>query len=294
MIDLGYVKFFDEFLEIDKEEYEKQFKKACSVLNKFLKKSLNYISDNFGGRIGFESEIISDYALKSNFKNFSNVIIKINYLAPDALIKNSLNKSAYKRLKDQFIVDENRIMTPNEVITFLRNELGKEVINCKTTSKNNILLIKIYDIRFYVVVDFNIQNSFHIFKRKYDLDFSLLKENYKVKDAETNGNFTKVIRFLKNIEVELAMKNMLSGVLINKMFVYENILFNVPSKLFCEEFTYLNYLNAITFLRNSLCENFVTLDGKKLLSIISEKEYDRFLANNKIFTDNVKQLLQLD
>lgn len=292
MIDFGYVKFFDEFLEVEKEDYEKKFKKAYNAINKFLQKSLNFLADNFDNKIEFKSELIADYLLKTNFKNFSNAIIKINYIAPENLIKNTQNKSAYKRLKDKFIDDNNKILMPNEVVKFLQEELNKEVLNCKATIRKNVMLVKIYGFRFYILVDFNIENSFALFNKKYNINQLKIKENLLNKDKNTNGNFSKVLRFVKNIEIELAMKNALSGVLINKIYLYENILFNVPDKLFCEEFTYINFLNAITYLTNSNPENFITLDEQKLLSCISLKDYNNFLTNNNIFLENIKYFFE--
>lgn len=292
MIDFGYVKFFDEFLEIEKEDYEKKFKKAYNALNKFLQKSLNFLADNFGNKIEFKNELIADYLLKTNFKNFSNAIIKINYIAPENLIKNTQNKSTYRRLKDKFIDDNNKILTPNEVVKFLQEELNKEVLNCKATIRKNVMLVKIYGFRFYILVDFNIEDSFVLFNRRHNINQLKIKQNLLNKDKNTNGNFGKVLRFVKNIEIELAMKNALSGVLINKIYLYENILFNVPDKLFCEEFTYINFLNAITYLTNSNPENFITLDEQKLLSCISLKDYNNFITNNNIFLENVKYFFE--
>lgn len=294
MIDFGYVKFFDEFLEIEKEDYEKKFKKAYNVLNKFLTKTLNFLSEKYDGKIEFEAELIADYLLKTNFKNFSNALIKINYKAPENLIKNSQNKSAYKRLKDKFIEDYNAILTPNDVVKFLQSELNKEVINCKSTIKNNVMLVKIYDYRFFILVDFNIDKTFSLFKRNYNINQLKIVENFAKKDEETNGNFSKVIKFFKNVELELAIRNLLNGVLINKFYLYENILYNVPSKLFYEEFTYLNFLNCITFLSNSNIEEFITLDEQNLLSNITLKEFNIFINNNNFFLDNVKYFLDMD
>lgn len=292
MIDFGYVKFFDEFLETEKEDYEKKYKKAYNALNKFLKKSLTFLAENFNNEIEFKFENISDYMLKTNFKNFSNSVIKINYIAPENLIHNAKNTSAYKKLKDKFIEDTNKILLPNEVIKFLQSELGKEVLNCKTTAKNNVLLVKIYDFRFYILVDFNIENSFVLFKRNYNINQLKFSENFAKKEKETNGNFSKVIRFFKNIEVELAINNLLTNVLINKIYLYENILFNVPSKLFCEEFTYLNYLNAITYLSNTNPENFKTMDEQDFSSVQNLKDFDLFIVNNKVFLNNINYILQ--
>lgn len=292
MIDFGYVKFFDEFLETEKEDYEKKYKKAYNALNKFLKKSLTFLAENFNNEIEFKFENISDYMLKTNFKNFSNSVIKINYIAPENLIHNAKNTSAYKKLKDKFIEDTNKILLPNEVIKFLQSELGKEVLNCKTTAKNNVLLVKIYDFRFYILVDFNIENSFVLFKRNYNINQLKFSENFAKKEKETNGNFSKVIRFFKNIEVELAINNLLTNILINKIYLYENILFNVPSKLFCEEFTYLNYLNAITYLSNTNPENFKTMDEQDFSSVQNLKDFDLFIVNNKVFLNNINYILQ--
>lgn len=287
MIDFGYVKFFDEYLEVEKEDYEKKFKKAYNVLNKFLEKSLKFLAENYRNFISFNTELISDYPLKTNFKNFSNSIIKINYTAPKDLIENSQKNGVYKRLKDRFIQDNNRILLPNEVVKFLQNELNKEVLNCKSIVKKNVMLVKIYDFRFYILVDFNIENSFVFFNRNYNLNQAKIAENFAKKDKETNGNYAKVLRFLKNIEVELSMKSLLNGVLINKFYLYENVLCNVPNKLFCEEFTYLNFLNAITYLSNTNPKNFITLDEQNLLDNITLKEFETLINNNKNFLDNI-------
>ena len=89
----------------------------------------------------------------------------------------------------------------------------------------------------------------------------LYNESMSKKDKETNGNYKKLVRILKNIRKTILMNKWTHSTNLNKYFV-ELIAYNIPNSIMQDEDINIVYKKAINYLENCNVLNFKSFDDK--------------------------------
>ena len=89
----------------------------------------------------------------------------------------------------------------------------------------------------------------------------LYNESMSKKDKETNGNYKKLVRILKNIRKTILMNKWTHSTNLNKYFV-ELIAYNIPNSIMQDEDINIVYKKAINYLENCKVLNFKSFDDK--------------------------------
>lgn len=165
------------------------------------------------------------------------------------------------------------VLQAEDVAQRLHYKLNGQFKSIFSYCKRNQIMIRISDkisARINVCYDFAEENG-DLTIRKINIwsNINPVKylDNFDKKDAETNGNFHTLVRLFKALEIELII-NEESELLIGKNYFVENLLYNVPSKLFIGE----NFETIIT----------------KVLDYLKFKDYDEFkLIDETGFMHNI-------
>lgn len=88
----------------------------------------------------------------------------------------------------------------------------------------------------------------------------LYNENMSKKDKETNGNYKKIVRILKNIRKTILINKWTHSSSLNKYFV-ELIAYNIPNSIMQDEDIAIVYKKAINYLENCNVLNFKSFDN---------------------------------
>ena len=81
------------------------------------------------------------------------------------------------------------------------------------------------------------------------------------KDKETNGNYKKIVRILKNIRKTILINKWTHSSSLNKYFV-ELISYNIPNSIMQDNDIVVVYKKAINYLENCNVLNFKSFDNK--------------------------------
>lgn len=88
----------------------------------------------------------------------------------------------------------------------------------------------------------------------------LYNENMSNKDKETNGNYKKLVRILKNIRKTILVNKWTHSSNLNKYFI-ELIAYNIPSSIMQNNDIEIVYKKAINYLENCNVLNFKSFDN---------------------------------
>lgn len=223
------------------------------------------------------------YQIKVNRKD---IIAKIKY--------NELNSKRKLSAKNHFL--KNSLQTQVEKV-FLNTEIAhkiyqvikKDYPEMKVISKQNCVLLKLEDIYEFVIIviyNFNETENESIFKyksQKLEVDMQKYIENFNVKIAKTNELYLYVVQFLKYLEIQFYTNELKQAKAYDKLNYYENVLYNVPDNLFCNN-VFDSIINALNYLRNANLKDFKAIDNKNLVKNSNElnflKQFINYVEDN--------------
>ncbi len=111
-------------------------------------------------------------------------------------------------------------------------------------------------------------------KKSTSVNLFLYNENLEKKDAETNGNYKKLVRIFKNIRKNILLNKWTSAASLNKYFI-ELICYNIPNSLMQDSDINIMFYKVVNYLDNCDITRFLSFDGMKLSSFYFAKvSYD--------------------
>ena len=180
-----------------------------------------------------------------------------------------LMKETKKKKEKETISTDN---TTHQVIYLLFDELIKLVSETTTVIITNqgIKILSNKELGFKILLRFGTYNAYDanfilslwnpVLKITQDLDIFKYAENMKKKNEETNGNFNKMVRILKNFRKTIVSNKWLSSSFVNK-YLIEMIAYNIPNSLLNGKDIYQIYIKSINFLMHTTLNSFKSFDG---------------------------------
>lgn len=107
-------------------------------------------------------------------------------------------------------------------------------------------------------------------KKSVSVNLFLYNENIEKKDAETKGNYKRLVRIFKNIRKNILINKWTTSSSLNKYFI-ELICYNIPNSLLQDNDLHLMFCKAVNYLDNCDTLKFVSFDDKKIDSFYFAK-----------------------
>lgn len=296
----------DKFIDDNKDD--ETFNLVLEKLNDFLSSFLNEIIEKTNYSVNFKLNLIGDYYLSSNFINNNFIHIMIDYITNEEDLKFSEKRSKKgaisKLTTDAFNMKKNVVPTNNQLIKLLYDEFTLKLQNSKIYMRKKCLGLNLMGYKFFIffVNSNQIQNEYNfiIKSKNYNFDFNLLHENLLKKNKETHGNFFKLVKFFKVVELELMILNKLTYKASNTLYFYENLLYNVPNDLLNNDLVFDNFIVSLSYLQNIDLNELKTADNIPLINdfyqiktkpAITSLDVTKVFKQCKVFIDNVDKIL---
>lgn len=306
-MDLNKKIFINNFVETITEE-SNSFDVVLEKLNEVLLTILNEISLKLGEQVSFKLNLIGQHYLNTNYKYNDSAHILIDYFTNYEDLQYSQKRAQKgnigKLYSDAFNTKNNLVLTIEELSKVLYNELSIRFKNASVFIRKNQISINYLNYKFFI---FFVNKSyisddyeFKIKGKEFNLNFLQTHENLLIKNNETNGNFFKLIKFYKVLELELAFNNKLLFNASKIPYFYENLLFNIPNNLINNDLVYDNFLASFSYLLNVDFKELISADKKDLISetykihakpYITNMDINKVLKQTEFFIDNIDYIL---
>ncbi len=275
-MDKALIKQFAE--KKDKSKVQEFYEKTLDILTRALS-DLN--ANCTGSNLVLQEEStrifpIGDYTNDTFIDQTGELEIVVASFNPSLVMSNNIFSKNFHQAKskkqkekilnagtfDKIIVDLTNCLLPyfDETTTLIVVNEGIKIL-CFQEYNFKIL------IRFatYNQEDENAILSFWecLSKKSSPVDLFLYNENIEKKDAETKGNYKRLIRIFKNIRKNILINKWTTSNSINKYFI-ELICYNIPNSLMQDNDLNMLFCKAVNYLDNCNILNFVSFDGKPI------------------------------
>lgn len=304
-MDIEKKQLIDNFIQNNKDD--ETFNLVIEKLSDFLSSFLNDVIEKSNNTLGFKLNLIGDYYLSSNFStnNFVNILIDYYVDEDDYNFSENRGKKGHisKLATDTFNYNKNIVPTIKELSRALYNELSVKLQNVKIHLRKNCIGLRYLDYKFFIFFKKSNadekQSNFIIKSKEYCFNFETLHQNLMQKNLETKGNFFKLVKFFKLVELELMLINKLTFKASNILYFYENLLYNLPNELLNNKLIYDNFIIAINYFNNIDFEELKTADDLILVNdyyqlktkpAITTFDIKETLKQCKVFIDNIDKI----
>lgn len=179
---------------------------------------------------------------------------------------NKKRMTTYEKITMSSNLNTNSYLQAEDIAKKVAEEL-KRIISPsqKLYQKRNQMMLKMNDetyAKITVCYDFDDENENYLVRRVSawnNINLIKLKENIEKKNTETNGQYLRVVRLLKALEIELIAQE-ISNLHIGRNLFVENFIYNVPNDLFFGEI-YEILERIYVFLRLSKFDEYNLIDG---------------------------------
>lgn len=304
--------FIDNYVK-NKKGNDEEFNLVLQKLTEFLSPFFEDISTKNNNSIFFNLKLFGDYCIDTNldYSEPINLLIQTYYTNKNDLnfsLKREQKGEIGKLLTDSFNISNNILPTNQELLNLLYKFIVLKGMNYKVYLRKNCIYLKFLDYTFCLFfITNNHNNSFVLKGKQYDFNIDLLNQNLIEKDKKTKGKFFKLIKFYKIIEKELAIIEKPYYYASLNIYLYENLLYNLPDDTFKNKHVYDNFIESYNFLQNAYktktLNDFINAEKKPLINdnyklyekpCITTKDIKLVLKNCKIFINNIDNILKIN
>lgn len=305
---LEYKDIIDEFIKEEDCEIQKSTELALEKLDDLLDDFFTQTFQNFS-QIAFKTNLIGDYAIGSNYLDVEPIHFLIEYFVSNENYSQGekYNKKGDigKLLQSSFNFNTEIAPTIDVVLNNLYNFLSLRLPKSSVYIRKNAIYIKFLGKLFVISLEkknFSEKRNIFILKGiNYDLNIFEINANLLQKNKETSGRFFDLVRLYKVVENELKLFNNLLFRGNKILYFYENLLYNIPNGLFCENVTE-SLLNSVFYLKNVDKDILINAEGEKLIddnyklfakSSCTSLDLDKVIAQTQVFINNIDKILAI-
>ena len=299
--------FVDNFVKAKNETFEEQINVLLEKLNALLEEFFTGILEKLPS-VSIKLNLVGDYSLGSNYQNIEPINIMIEYFVPseDYQYGEKFEKKGEigKLLQNSFNFNGTQnVPTSETILQSLYNYLALKSINFKVFKRKNAIYLKFFDQIFVLfIVKKEVASKSSNFQLKginYNFNLEKLNEKLLSKNEETGGKFFDLVKMYKVIENELKLSKNLLVNANRVLYLYENLLYNLPKEIFCNKVVD-SLINSLVFIKNTNRENLIDAEGRNLVndeyklfakSSCTNIDLDKIIKQTEFFIKNINGIL---